>query len=204
MSGLPVAHFLVDFDSKPPADVIIDAPLLQTPAFSEAYWAERIDEAYARGVEEGGRAMQAEAAIRLDDQKAAMEQGIAAARQAWVLESGPRIAEQIVAAVGDMQDRIADAVDRTLRPFIADAARREALRQLRATLDELIANNPAITFDISGPEDLLDSIRGSLPAAMASASFVINEATDVQIKAGSSLIETRIAAWLNNCEAQVR
>ena len=204
MSGLPVAHFLVDFDSKPPADVIVDAPLLQTPTFGEAYWTDRIDEAYARGIEEGGRAMQAEASIRLDEQKAAMEQRIAAARDAWTQETGPRIAEQIVAAVGDMQDRIADAVERILRPFIAEAARNEALRQLRATIEDLIANNPAITFEISGPSDLLDSVRASLPATTASASFVINEATDVQIKAGSSLIETRIAAWLNNCEAQVR
>ncbi|MEI9899723.1 MAG: hypothetical protein WDN31_05765 [Hyphomicrobium sp.] len=203
MSVIPVARFLTDFGIKDTAGEIADVLPPAVPALADSIWEERIDEAYARGMEEGRGAAEAEATARLDEQKAASEHSVAAARQTWVEETGPHIAAQITTALASMQDRIAEAVERVLRPFLAQAAREEAVRQLRATLQELIGTNPGLTLEISGPEDLLDALRASLAASAAAVSYVVNETTDVQIKAGASLIETRIAAWLKNCEGQV-
>jgi hypothetical protein len=196
----PVAQFLVDFGSKPLPEVVVDVLPLREPGISEQDLAERVDEAYVRGVEEGRRAAEEEIAIRREDQKLATQQAIEAARAAWADEIGPHMAAQIGSAFEALQQQIADAAERVLMPFLAKAARDEALRQLRNTVDGLLANNPGISLEISGPEDLLNYIRASLPASIASASFVVTDTADVQIKAGASLIETRIAAWIKTCE----
>jgi hypothetical protein len=196
----PVARFLVDFGSKPLPEVVVDALPLSAPGLSEQDIAERVDEAYVRGVDEGRRAAEEEGALRVEEQKLATQRAIEAARAAWADEIGPHISAQIESAFDTLQQQIAAAAERALMPFLARAARDEALRQLRATVEGLLAVNPGISLEISGPEDLLDSVRASLPASVAAASFVVTDKADVQLKAGTSLIETRIAAWIKTCE----
>jgi hypothetical protein len=176
----------------------------QAPAAAaEADLAERVEDAYSRGIEEGKRAAEAETVVLLEQQKAALDQSLAAAREAWCNEQGPRIAEQIGTAIRDMEDRIADSAERVLRPFLAQAVRDQAIGQLRAIVNELIATNPGITLEISGPEDLLNATRTSLSSSAANTSYVVNEACDVQVRLGASVIETRISAWLKSSEVQV-
>jgi hypothetical protein len=202
VSGVPVAQFLVDFGNKPPPDDVTEEVQAEAPGLGDAYWAERVDEAYARGLEEGKTAAEADAAARLEEHNAAAEVGLVAAREAWTQEAGPRFAAAIGEAVADMENRLAEAVERVLRPFLAQAVRDQAIRQLRAIVQDLVGNNPGLTMEISGPEDLLEAVGASLSPNVATVSFIANTATDIQIKAGSSLIETRIAAWLKDCEGQ--
>lgn len=204
MSVVPAAPYLVDFSAKDIAsEVGEESPRPSSTVGGDSDWAERVEEAHARGIEEGRKAAEAETIARLEEQKAALEQGLATARMSWCEEQGPRIAEQIGMAVRHLEDRIAESVERVLRPFLAEAARDEAIRQLRAIVEELIATNPGITLEISAPEDLLSTVRASLSASVVTVSYVVNEACDVQLKAGASIIETRIAAWLKYSEGQV-
>lgn len=204
MSVSPAAPYLVDFSAKEIAsEVGEETPRPSSTIGGDSDWAERVEEAYARGIEEGKKAAEAETIAQLEEQKAALELSLAAARKSWCEEQGPRIAEQIGMAVGELKDRIAESAERVLRPFLAQAARDEALRQLGAIIEELIAANPGITLEISGPEDLLGTVRASLSPSVVTASYVVNEACDVQLKAGASIIETRLAAWLKSSEGQV-
>jgi len=165
-----------------------------------AFAPDPVDEAYVRGVEDGKAALEAEMVARFEEQKAASEQALAVSREAWCLEEGARIAEQFKTAIGDMEERIADSTERVLRPFLGQAIRVQAIAELRATLQELLGKTPGLTLEISGPEDLLAALRASLPASIATVSYVANEACDVQVKAGASILETRIAAWLDQVE----
>jgi len=201
VSVVPAAHFLVDFTSKNLKSELAEEPL--QGAAVDIDWAERVEEAYARGLEEGRRAAEAEAAARLEEQQVAFEQNSAAMRQAWCEEQAPKIVDQVRAAIREVGDQIAGSTERILRPFLAQAIRDQAIIQLRAIVEDLVANSPGVTLEISGPEDLIDAVRTSLSASVATVSYVANEASDVQIKAGASIIETRIAAWLKASEGQV-
>lgn len=204
MSVVPAAPFLVDFGSPELASEVAEEMLLEASAAgAEIDWAERVEAAYTRGLEEGKRSAEAETVVLLDEQKAALDQNLAAAREAWCTEQGPRLAEQVGIAIRAMEDRIAGSVERVLRPFLAQAVRDQAIGQLREIVNDLTATNPGITLEISGPEDLLSAMRASLSSSVANASYVVNEACDVQVKAGASAIETRISAWLQSSEAQV-
>jgi flagellar biosynthesis/type III secretory pathway protein FliH len=204
VSVVPAAPFLVDFGSPELVSAIAEElPLEALAAGAEIDWAERVEEAYARGLDEGKRSAEAETVVLLEEQKAALEQSLATAREAWCTEQGPRLAEQIGTAIRDMEGRIAESAERVLRPFLAQAVRDQAIGQLREIVDDLTATNPGITLEISGPDDLLSAMRTSLSSSVANASYVVNEACDVQVKAGASVIETRISAWLKSSEAQV-
>jgi flagellar biosynthesis/type III secretory pathway protein FliH len=197
----PAAPFLVDFDAKD-LEIVEEAPRDVATVNPELHWGHRIEEAYARGIEDGRKATEGEAVTRLEELKAEMEQGLAAAREAWCAEEAPRIAGQITTAIGDMEDRVAQSAERVLRPFLAQAVRVQAIGELRALLQELLLTNPGITLEISGPEDLLAAARASLSASVT-VSYVANEARDVQVKAAASIIETRIAAWLQDSAGQM-
>lgn len=203
MSFVPAAHFLADFGAKDIApDVAADA-VPQAIADPEAVWAERIAEAHARGVDEGRQAAEAEALADLEEQRASQEQALAAARQSWCEGEGPLLAKMIETAIGEMKERIAESVERILRPFIAQSVRDQAIAQLSSVIAELVASTPGVALEISGSEDLLDCVRASLPASVANVSYVTTGTAEVHIKAGASIIETRIADWLKSVEGQV-
>jgi hypothetical protein len=163
LSAVPAALFLVDFGGNEPAAVVAgDAPCeeVSAPEVSPQYG--QIEEAYSRGLEEGKAAAQAEMQAQLDEQKAAFEQGVAAMRDSWCHEQGARLAEQIDVAVRDMEERITNSAGRILGPFLVSAVREQAVGELRATLQELLAANPEVALEISGPEDLLEVVRTRL------------------------------------------
>lgn len=201
MSVVPIGSFLVDFGSEAVA-AISDEPL-HAPAIAaddEDTQAQQIEAAYERGREEARAAAQAELEARLEEQRATLEQSLAASREAWCNEEAGRVAEQLKAALGELEDRIAQSVEHVLRPFLIQAVRDKAMAELRTTVRELVAASPGITLEISGPEDLLEAVRSSLSPSVATVSYVTNEACELAVKAGASVIETRISAWLDQIE----
>lgn len=203
MSVVPAASLLMDFGSNEPAAAIAEE-ILQSPVTvaDDAGEPKEAEAAYARGLEEGKAAALAEAEARLEEQKATFKEELATSREAWCREEGTRICEQIELAMRGMEDRIAQCTEHVLRPFLTQTVREQAIVSLRATLQELVATSPELTLEISGPRDLLEAVRANLPASAAAVSYVENEACDVQVKAGASLLETRIAAWLQQIEGR--
>jgi hypothetical protein len=199
LSAVPAAPFLVDFGGNESAAVVAgEAPCEAASDTEDVSQNGQIEEAYSRGLEEGKAVAAAQLQAQLDEQKAAFEQSVATLRDTWCREQGERLAEQIDVAVRDMEERLTDSTGRILGPFLVSAVREQAIAELRATLQELLAANPEGALEISGPEDLLEAVRASLSASVATVSFVANEACDVQVKAGASIVETRMAAWLKH------
>ena len=205
MSAVPAAFYLADFGDDPVAvaghDALHEAALAATAAAAaEDQLAQQVSEAHARGMEEGRAEALAEAEARIEDQKMAFEAEQAAAREAWVREEGQLLAAGIESALRGIEERISAATARVLMPFVEQAVRERAMSELRATLQDLIAGNPAVTLEVSGPEDLLQEVRGALSTSVATISYAANGACDVQVKGGGTVVETRIAEWLKQLE----
>lgn len=201
MSAVPAAQFLVDFGGNEPAAVVAGEDLSEVvPVAVDSSQNGEVEEAYTRGLEEGKTAAEEQLQAELDEQKAAFEQSVASLRDSWCHEQGAQLAEKMDMAVRDMEERITESVGHILGPFLVASVRKQAIVALRATLQELLATNPEVALEISGPEDLLESVRTSLSASVATVSFVASDACDVQVKAGASIVETRMAAWLKQIE----
>lgn len=222
--AVPAASFLLDFGNEPiaafgrePVAAFGSEPnaafgsgkpgtgiALKAIKTDDGFAERQIETAYARGVEEGKATAQAQFEARLDarlaEQKQAFEKEVVTLRESWRSEEVAQIARQLTAEMSNLQDRIGKTVEHLIKPFLSKAICDRAIGELRSTLEQLVATSPGIELEISGPENLLGGIRATMPGSLSAVSYIANDACDVQVKAGQSLLETRISAWLKQIE----
>ena len=118
--------------------------------------AAKLDEAFARGVDDGRAAAEAEFEARLEEQRTEFDARLAAERQEWATSIGEELANRLLAAVKEFEGRVAETTARILKPFVAAEFHRQAIAELRASLDALLATDSGVSLEISGPEDVLE------------------------------------------------
>jgi hypothetical protein len=203
MMARPIANYLVRFG---PGEAAIEIPeehvfIASAPAEEPEDPTDLVEEARARGYAEGYDAAKAEEAVRVAQEQLEFDEKLAAARQAWTTEEGDKLVERITAAGQQLEAEIAKCVDGILRPFLVETLRRQAVEELARDVAVLLADDKHAVISISGAEDLLAAVRSKLPASNAAIDYVPNESVDVCVVARQTIIETRIAAWLERLQA---
>ena len=195
MRAAPIARYLVELD--PHEDPRAARAAAMAPIRGRA---DAAAEAYAKGVEAGKAAAEGELAARLEAQADAYRRELAATREDWVrLESG-RLGEQLAQGVRDIETRMADAVARVLKPFLATELRRKAVADRLEALSLLRASDGAAAVAVMGAADLVDAVRTGLQGKLDNVTFHPGQATDVRVTVGRTVLETRLGAWLARVE----
>lgn len=196
MSAVPIANFLVEFASELPQPAASPELAPVIPVVGELDWEAKLDEAYARGLVEGRQAVEAAADARMAEQRAEFEASLAAARAEWNAQTS-ELSAKFANALQAYGEQVGDAVAQVMRPFLAEAVLMRAVSEICVTVAELAAANPGLSIEIAGPQDTFEAVRNGLPPAIADA-LVHTPADGVEltVKAGTSLLETRIATWL--------
>jgi hypothetical protein len=213
MRHRPAGDFIPNFDVAEAdiAELVQDAPAspaapaiapIELPAFlSKPPREPAVDTAQI--FEDGRQAGLAEAQLGLDEQLAHLQAehtaALQSARQAWADEVATLLAAQIPQALDTIGDRIADTVGRLLRPFLEVELRDAASRALIAQITPLLNGTDGAPIRISGPALLLETLRRVF-ASQGSVTFAENDATEVSIQLGETMIETRIAPWIARLE----
>lgn len=198
MSAVPIANFLVEFASELPQPVAspVLAPVMSV--VDELDWEAKLDEAYARGLVEGRQAVEATADARMEQQRTEFEASLAAARADWCEETSA-LSAKFADALQQYGQQVGDAVAQVLRPFLAEAVLMRAVSEICTTVRELAAANPGLKIEIAGPADTFEAVRNGLPQAIAEALvFTPADSIELTVKAGTSVLETRIATWLED------
>jgi hypothetical protein len=195
MSAVPAARFLAEFDVG--GDV---GPLgpggIEPAGNASAAVSAQLEEAFARGVEDGTAAARAELDAKLEEQRGLFEAELAAARQEWAAGAGERLAASMLAALSELQTRIAEAVARVLKPFVAERLQAQTMAELQAGIDVLVSTDAGAGFHISGPADVLDAVRERLAGKPVAVAYTASADCDVRIVAGQATLETRLGDWL--------
>jgi hypothetical protein len=195
MSALPAASFLTDFGgpagARSPALAIVAGA--GDRAASAAGEAER---AYAEGVARGRAEATAALEAKLVEQNALNEQRLAEARRTWSAQEGEKLALALQTGLERMEAAIARAAARVLEPFLVEQVRHRAVSELSAQLRALVARDASLALCVSGPADLLEALRATLADGVAGLTYQPNEACELRIEAGPSVLETRLAPWL--------
>src|SRR5687768_11750349 len=109
MSAVPAARYLTDFgaagDARAPHAGSMHAK-------SESAAAAKLDEAFARGVDDGRAAAEAEFEARLEEQRTEFDARLAAERQEWATSTGEELANRLLAAVAEFEGRVAETTAR--------------------------------------------------------------------------------------------
>jgi hypothetical protein len=199
MSAVPAVYFLTEFGADGEA-AQPGGGEPQTPAGPSAA---EVEEAFARGIQEGTAAIRAECDARLEEQRVQFVAELAAARQEWATDTGQQLAERALAAVAEFEMHVCDAMARILKPFISAKLHAQALAELRASLDALVSADPEIALSISGPDDILDVLRGQLEGKTMPVNYQSSADCDVRIVAGPTTLETRIGEWMAKLDEAV-
>jgi hypothetical protein len=129
---------------------------------------------------------------------------LAAERENWAREESETLCEKIQAAFVAVESNIAGCVARILRPIVVDTARPKIVDVLSETVGVLMRGQRCPMLSISGPEDLLTALRERLSHFSATFEYALNEAVDVQIIAGETVIESQLSAFAACIDADGR
>jgi hypothetical protein len=158
----------------------------------------------AQAHESGKAAAAAMLEAKLAEECAKLGQQLAAQREAWTAEQGAKLAVQLAAGLQALEAQVADAAARVLAPFLETRLKQQAIAELRADLEVLLAKDPTISLNITGPEDLLQALREQLAGSTCAVTYTAGDACDVRITADQTLLETRLAAWKARVEEAAR
>jgi hypothetical protein len=205
MKHRPAADFIPNFDIPDTeiAEIIEDAPAVEVAPIEIPSFLPKAPREPAPDVElilENGRqAGLTEARTLAEEQLARLQAEHAAAlesaRQAWADEVATTLAAQLQPALDGIADQIADTVGRLLRPFLEVELRDAASRALIEQIRPLLAGADGPLIRVAGPAPLVETLRRVFPPERA-VSFEENDATEVTILVGETMIETRIDAWI--------
>jgi hypothetical protein len=203
MSAIPLSRFLVEF--APDGDI---GPGRSTspghrsgaPATAEDP-ASRLADARARGQEEGRAAAEAEYRAAQQTQREEFEQRLASERRGWVEREGTVLAEGVLAAMRDIEGRIAESAARVLQPFLTAQLQRQVMDELVAAVQALVSKDASASLEICGPKDLVDAMRERLAGTAANATFSASDVPDVRVTVDQTVVQSRLAAWCARIEA---
>jgi hypothetical protein len=116
-------------------------------------------------------------------------------RAIWVEQQALHLSAQISAAVDRLQADLSDKVASILRPFVAEAFRRQTLAEFKEVLATLLSGRDAGLLKVSGPEDLLAALQASLGHSENMIEFTPGEHVEVSVTAQDTLAQTQLNAW---------
>jgi hypothetical protein len=201
MTAAAIARHLLEFDVAPRAG---PPSACQSAAGSATSEAAAVDEAFARGLEAGKAEAEAALASRLAQQKALHEAELAAARQAWVLQEGDRLAARLGEGLKEIEARIAAAAARALAPFLAAGLRSRAIAELVDTLNVALAQDGSAAVSICAAPDLLERLRARLEGSGGNVSYHPSQTSDVRVRVGQTVLEIRLGGWVTRIEEAAR
>ncbi len=107
-----------------------------------------------------------------------------------------QLQERLDAEINQMEERLAGALCGVLRPFLDERLLHLAVDDFRSTARELMSEARVEAPLLKGPEVLLELLR----ADMDTQQFRVvqdNEASELCLVLGDTVIETRVGAWLD-------
>jgi hypothetical protein len=196
MTTFPVAHYLKDLNGElPKGPKSLQGHFGDGPPESDIE--QKLDEAYIRGVLEGRAEAQVEFNTRSQQQSEAAEQRFKSERERWVDEEGARLGGLIVSSLEGIETRLADQVARILKPFLLEHVRQRAMAELVSAFDALLLKGEYSKITVSGPEDLVATLKTHVAGRVESIVFAVSEgATDISVTADETILETRIGGWV--------
>jgi hypothetical protein len=164
----------------------------------------KLEDAYARGYDAGRAAALAELQDKLKQQQDHYAHQLSLERYTWASRESEILAAQIGDGLKEIEARIANTVARLLRPFFGEIARAQAVEELVDALEVLLGADEGMRLEVSGPEDLLEMLRGKLGGRNVAVLFAPGEGAEVRVSAGQTLLETNLGQWMKRVEERIK
>jgi limonene-1,2-epoxide hydrolase len=152
----------------------------------------RIEEVYARGVQDGAASTRAELAQTRAEEIAADQERILIERLDFHLNEYAELANVIGARFVEIEDNIGACFARMLQPLLEKSAARQVIEELAENIRRLCAGASPGLMRIRGPERLLHLLRERIGALSCAIDYIAGDEVEVLVEAGDTLIESQL------------
>jgi flagellar biosynthesis/type III secretory pathway protein FliH len=203
MRPIPIAQYLNQFGKanaariEPPQQSLLLRPK-PLPAPLTINIEAELAEAAERGRQEGLEAARAEFAAALALERKSWEDGEVARRLAWQASEYARFAEKIERAMTAIEDRVAQAVARILKPFLNEERARKITESLSENLSKILSRDAPAMLKITGPEALLNMLRDKMSAHAVQVEYMPSAGADVTVEANQTIIQSQLQIWIDH------
>lgn len=150
-------------------------------------------------IENARQEERAAAEVRLQDaleaQRREFAEIIKAQRARWVEEESAVLAKGLEKEFSLLEHELGDKIGGVLSSFVAAEFKAQALQETAELLTAIMSDADHPLVRVSGPADLLDSLKASVGSLMAAVEFTTADQPDISIVADDAQIETQISAW---------
>jgi hypothetical protein len=201
MSSEKIARLLTDFDQKDPqkgSSRVVPFDYTRHSAAKAApppKPAPPQDDPYQRGKLEGYAAAIAEYEQKLADERSRSADQLAQERQKWLDETAGKIVDGVKDVGNQLEAKIAQVVGRMLEPIVTNVVQKQAVATFVEQISSLPTDGRRPAMRISGPADLLDSVRNKLGVKAMAVEFRATQAAEVSVAVDDMVLETQIKLW---------
>jgi len=155
----------------------------------------RIEEAHARGFEEGMALARAETEERFAAERAALQEQAVMERLEFQLNEYGQLEGAIRAGFAEVETHVGAAVARILAPFLTKELVKCAVDELTKTIGRLAAGGSPGLITIRGPERVLALLRGRIADLPVEVDFVEDGAVEATVECNATRIVTELEPW---------
>lgn len=209
--GYPVHKFLEDFDDDERAlsNIVRSLRPKAEAAASERAIQRRIDEAYARGLEEGRAEAEAQRSTELAILREDCENRLEQSKVVFCDNLTDRLTSELRRQIDNVHASIDQQLVSALLPVLRHVLTEATVKELAHGLNDILAEQDAITVELRGPQELVDRITDTLnrmnemPQTNSKLKCVPDETSALSIIANDTVIEARLMSWIQRIAAVV-
>jgi hypothetical protein len=128
-------------------------------------------------------------------ERARFEREMQAEREAWVDQQATEITTQLLEGLGRIEALLSERVAGILRPFVSDAMRQKTLEELEMALATVLSGGDSKLVKITGPEDLLLSMKERMGSHGDAIEFCPGAHVEVSVVARDTTLRTQFDSW---------
>jgi len=155
----------------------------------------KIEEAHARGLEEGQALGRAEAEERLAADRAEMQERAVMERLEFQLNEYAQLETTLRTGFAEVEANVGAAVARILAPFLVKEVARYAAVELVKAIDQLTAGGAPGLITIRGPEQVLSLLRERVADLPAEIAFVEDGGVEATVECNATRMTTELKPW---------
>ena len=157
---------------------------------------EKLAAEYQRGLAAGETAAAERYETRLEDERRAHDEEVAAIRETLRSEQASLLEEGLASAFDVLESRIAHCVAEVLQPLVEERMASRIVMSFRDTLTRFLDGDHGSLVRISGPEALLDLLRSEPGVLEGRIEFQVADTAELTAVIGETTLNTRFAEWM--------
>lgn len=179
---------------KPKPKLEVDVELEQICSLADIQ-SEEVRLAEERAREEERESARKKLEDTLATERAQYEEEMKTQRMIWAEQEAEQLSLQVAAALSNLERVLSERVANILHPFISAALWHQTIAQFEDSLSALLTGSASHLIKITGPEDVLSTLKDKLGERGKVIEYLPNEGVEVTVICQDTSIQTQFASW---------